>query len=108
MRVNNNIKKTVISKKKAYSVICLFLSLTIFLTSCSLFGTSITDLVGELETTAPEETEQKDTTFRLPYSLSDTLDIYGVESRVNNDLASLCYDGLIKVNSSWDAECNLA
>lgn len=108
MRVNNKIKRTIISKKKAYSVICLFLSFTFFLTSCSLFGTSITDLVGELETTAPEETKQKDTTFRLPYSLSDTLDIYGVESRVNNDLVSLCYDGLIKVNSSWDAECNLA
>lgn len=108
MRVNNNIKKAVLSRKKAYSVICLFFAMAFFLSSCSFFGTSIPDLVGELEATTAEPEQPKDATFRLPYARSDTTDIYNVESRVNNDLVSLCYDGLIRVNSSWDAECSLA
>lgn len=109
MKVNKNKKtNTIFSQKKAYSVICLFLSLIVFLSSCSLFGASITDLVGELEQTTGADEKPKDSTFRLPYSLSDSLDIYEAESRINNDLISLCYDGLVKINSSWDAECNLA
>lgn len=82
--------------------------LTFFLSACSFFGTSIPDLAGELTTTAPEGVQTEDTTFRLPYSLTDTLDIYEVESRVNSDLMSLCYSGLVRVNSSWDAEGELA
>ena len=104
MKVRTDKKKKIIHRtKKVYSAICLFLLLTFFLSACSFFGTSIPDLAGELTTTAPEGVKTEDTTFRLPYSLTDTLDIYEVESRVNSDLMSLCYSGLVRVNSSWDA-----
>ncbi len=109
MKVNKSVtKNNLISKKKAYSVICLFLSLSVFLSACSFFGKSVSDLVGEIKTTEPDSSEQADTSFRIPYSLADTLSIYDAECRVNSDLISLCYPGLIKVNSSWDAECVLA
>lgn len=109
MKVRTDKKKKIMHRtKKVYSAICLFLLLTFFLSACSFFGTSIPDLAGELTTTVPEGVKTEDTTFRLPYSLTDTLDIYEVESRVNSDLMSLCYSGLVRVNSSWDAECELA
>lgn len=96
--------------KKAYGVICLFLVISLIFTSCASFKNFIPGLVEDIgEGSGEAEKPHKNAgVFKLPISSLDSLDPYNVKSRINSDLLSLCYSGLVTLDAHWNAKNELA
>ena len=60
-------------------------------------------------TTSPEDTiPRDDTTFRLSYTQSDSLDPYSAKTLNNQIIGQLVFEGLFKLDGSFSASPNLA
>lgn len=87
--------------------IALFLSI-LFIVSC-FAGCTADDNQTEVTTTVPASVKEVDnTTFKLSYTQSDSLDPFKAETQNNQVLASLAFESLFDLDENYEPAANIA